>query len=120
MSRVVKFGCRSLVVAKAPAVNHYRPEPAYRRIESSYQSNMWVATLPLTPEELESLTIQEEARMITLSSISRERRWTHQLSLPSDAKSETVNARTNRGTLYITAQLEEPYLLGKSVPILKC
>ena len=56
-SRALKFS-RGLMVAKksVPLV----PEPAYRRIECSYQSNLWVATLPLEPEEEDTLHIKEE------------------------------------------------------------
>ena len=117
MSRAIKFGCRNFMVAKKPA--QYVPEPASRRLESSYQSNRWVATIPLTEEEEDSLKISEENRMLTISSNFWARSWTHELPLPEDAISDTINARTNRGMLYISAQLEDPYISGKEIPISK-
>lgn len=56
-SRALKFS-RGLMVAKKPVP--LVPEPAYRRIECSYQSNLWVATLPLEPEEEDTLHIKED------------------------------------------------------------
>ena len=105
------------MMAKTP-VQHV-PEPAYRRIESSYQSNLWVATLPLTPEEEDTLKISERDRVVTISGDFWARNWTQELPLPRDAIPDTVHARTNQGMLYITAQLEEPFMTGKEIPIFK-
>jgi hypothetical protein len=103
------------MVAKNPA--QMVPEPAYRRIESSYQSNLWVASLPLTSEEEESLRIEELDQTITISSNFWTRKWTHALPLPSDAILSTVTARTSGGILFISAELEDSHLRGKEVPI---
>ena len=134
MSRAVNVGCRNLVTVKSIPDSIRRasaevlvksptpqkvPAPKYRQIESSYTSNRWVATLPLTPEEEDTLMIREENRVVTISGNFWAKDWKQDVPLPRDAIPESVLARTSRGMLFITAELEEPFMSGKEVPIIK-
>lgn len=82
-SRAINFGCKSLMVAKTSA--QMVPEPAYRRIESSCQSNLWVASLPLTSEEEKSLRLEEINQTVSISSNFWTQKWTHELPLPAES-----------------------------------
>ena len=114
MSNIIgRVGCRNLVTSKKVL------EPVSRRIEASYQSNLWVASLPLTVEEESSLKIVKENRVLMISGDLMEHTWTQEILLPYDARPESVNARAGSGWLYITAQLEEQSISGKEIPILQ-
>ena len=66
-----------------------------------------------------SSVFQKLFRTIRISGNFWARSWAHSLPLPTDAIQDTVRARVNRGTLYISAQLQEPYHSGKDIPINK-
>jgi hypothetical protein len=117
---------RRLALAKKPLeMPQIAPISAYpnfettSHIECEYRSNLWVASMPISD------SISDEALDITLEDgiikIKIGNNWSlrddRQIKLPRDSKPESVTANLNRGTLFITAQLEDNSLTGQTIKV---
>merc|ERR1711976_759974 len=117
-SRIAKTFTRSLAVAKDSTPKFIPTNPG-RRIEAGYQSNRWVATIPLQQEELESLKISEQDGQITISGNYWAREWQSSISMPYDAIEGSLKARIDGDTLFISALVDEPSERGTEIKIEK-
>ena len=115
---------RRLALAKKPLeMPQIAPISAYpnfettSHIECEYRSNLWVASMPISD------SISDAALDITLENgiikIKTGNNWRddRQIKLPTDSKLESVTANLNRGTLFITAQLEDNSLTGQTIKV---
>ena len=117
-SRIAKTFTRSLAVAK-DSTPKFIPTSPGRRIEAGYQSNRWVATIPLQQEELESLRISEQDGTITITGNYWAREWQSSISMPYDAIDGSLKARVDGDTLFISALVDEQSERGIEISIEK-
>merc|ERR1712110_856683 len=112
------FAAAAVATSTSTGNAGWYPDFQPTHIESEYRSNLWVATLPISSDSLDSscssptVTIKDRIVRITSGRFDNK-----EIKLPIDSMEETIMARFDRNKLVISVELENKLNYGTPIPI---